>query len=320
LPRLFLPRLHLPPLHSSPLLAPHIHLIDLDYLGESRSVASVLILGSGGVAIVDPGPSTTLAVLRQRLAEHGASIADVTAILLTHIHLDHAGVTGTLVRENPRIRVYVHERGAPHVVDPSRLLKSASRIYGAEMQRLWGEVLAVPSEHLHVLTEADVLQVAGRVVRSAYTPGHAWHHVSYLDELSGVTFVGDTAGERYPGETYVLPVTPPPDVDIERWMMSSALIGEWKASQLVVTHFGAYSDVPRHLAEHADRLGRWASAVERSLAVEGSDAERMDRFVREINLELERCLPPHVAAHYLGSVRSSWDGLARYWRTKGKVA
>jgi glyoxylase-like metal-dependent hydrolase (beta-lactamase superfamily II) len=301
-------------------IAPGIELVDLAYLGEPRSVASVFITGTDGVAIVDPGPSTTLALVRQRLAEQGVSVADITAILLTHIHLDHAGATGTLVRENPQIRVYVHERGAPHVADPSRLLRSATRIYGDQMERLWGDVLPVPSEHLHVLGDQDVLRIAGRVVRSAYTPGHAWHHVSYLDEMSGVAFVGDTAGERYPDEHYVLPVTPPPDVDLERWRSSSARIGAWEPAQLMVTHFGAYPDAARHLAEHERRLEQWASAVRRSLTTSGTDADRADRFAEEVAVELDQLLPPVVAAHYRGSLRSSWDGLARYWQTTQKPA
>jgi glyoxylase-like metal-dependent hydrolase (beta-lactamase superfamily II) len=302
---------------ASEAIAPGVSVIDLDYLGESRSIASVFLTGEQGVAIVDPGPSTSLAVVRQRLAALGASVDDIAAILLTHIHLDHAGATGTLLRENPEIRVYVHERGAPHMVDPSRLLRSAARIYGDQMERLWREMLPVPADHIQALGDEDTIDVVGRQVRSAYTPGHAWHHVSYFDETSGVVFVGDTAGERFPGERYVLPVTPPPDVDIERWMVSSARIGRWKAAQLVVTHFGAFPDPARHLAEHEQRLHQWADAVRQSLARDGTDEQRAERFAREVDGELERVLPPEIAERYRGSVRSSWDGLARYWRTRG---
>jgi glyoxylase-like metal-dependent hydrolase (beta-lactamase superfamily II) len=301
-------------------IAPGIEVIDLEYLDEPRSVATVFITGTSGIALIDPGPSTTLPVVRRRLAERGASVADITDILLTHIHLDHAGAVGALIRENERITVHVHERGAPHTVDPSRLLRSATRIYGDQMERLWGEVLPVPAAHLHPLGAQDSMLVVGRRIRSAYTPGHAWHHVSYLDEESGVAFVGDTAGERYPGERYVLPVTPPPDVDLEQWKASSARIGAWHAAQLVVTHFGAFPDPARHLAEHEERLWQWALTVQRSLAEGGTDAERADRFATAIGVELDRVLPPQVAAHYRGSVRSSWDGLARYWRTRDEAA
>ena len=301
---------------ASETIAPGVAVIDLEYLGESRSIASVFLTGDHGVAIVDPGPSTSLPVVRRRLAAFGASVDDISAILLTHIHLDHAGATGTLLRENPEIQVYVHERGAPHMVDPSRLLRSAARIYGDQMERLWQEMLPVPPDRIQALGDQDTLQIVGHQVRSAYTPGHAWHHVSYFDETTGVVFVGDTAGERFPGERYVLPVTPPPDVDIERWMISSTRIGQWKATQLVVTHFGAFPDPAYHLAEHEQRLNQWADAVRQSLGRGGTDAQCAERFASDIDAELKRHLPPEVADRYRGSVRSSWDGLARYWRTR----
>jgi glyoxylase-like metal-dependent hydrolase (beta-lactamase superfamily II) len=297
-------------------IATGIEVIDLEYLNESRSIASVFVAGGDGIAIVDPGPSTSLPVVRRRLADRGASVADITAIVLTHIHLDHAGSTGTLVRDNPRIRVFVHARGGPHLVDPSRLLRSAGRIYGDQMERLWHEVLPVPSERIHVLGEEDSICVAGRRMQSIYTPGHAWHHVSVLDEATGIAFVGDTAGERYPGERYVLPVTPPPDVDLERWGASIARIRAWDSTQLVVTHFGAFQDPARHLAEHEQRLGQWAEAVRRSLASGETDAQRSERFAKAIETELQRELPLSLADRYGQSVRSSWDGLARYWRTR----
>lgn len=297
-------------------IADGVDLVDLEYLGEMKSVATVLLEGSEGIAIVDPGPSTTLPALRRRLAARGASVGTVRAILLTHIHLDHAGATGTLLRENPHIWVFVHARGASHLVDPSRLLRSAQRIYGDQMERLWHEVLPVPADRLHVLGDEDAFLAAGRRVRSVYTPGHAWHHVAFLDDASGVAFVGDTAGERYPGEQYVLPVTPPPDIDIDRWMTSSERIRAWGASQLMITHFGAFPDPARHLAEHERRLGEWANLVRESLAIPETDASRADRFAGAVEAELRRRLPAMVADRYAHSVRSSWDGLARYWRTR----
>jgi glyoxylase-like metal-dependent hydrolase (beta-lactamase superfamily II) len=297
-------------------IASGVAVVDLEYLGESQSVASVFLTGAHGVAILDPGPSTSLPVVRRTLVELGASVDDIAAILLTHIHLDHAGATGTLVRENPEIRVYVHERGASHMADPSRLLRSAARIYGDQMERLWREMLPVPPDRIQPLGEDDTIDIVGRRVRSAYTPGHAWHHVSYFDEASGIAFVGDTAGERFPGERYVLPVTPPPDVDIERWMVSSARIGRWEPTQLVVTHFGAFPDPARHLAEHEQRLNQWADAVRHSLAREETDAQRVERFAGEVDAELKTLLPTAIAKRYRGSVRSSWDGLARYWRLR----
>jgi len=303
-------------LNGSQAVAPDIDVVDLEYLGQARSVATVMIAGASGLALVDPGPSTTLPAVRRQLSERGASVEDLESILLTHIHLDHAGGTGALVRENPRIRVYVHERGARHVTDPSRLLASAERIYGDQMQRLWGDVLPVPADSLQVLSDNDALVISGRPMRSMYTPGHAWHHVSYLDERSGTAFVGDTAGERFPGQQYVLPVTPPPDVDIDRWMVSSRQIRAWRPAHLVITHFGAFDDATRHLEEHEHRLAAWSVAARELLATDEAEAERAERFVAGVEADLQRHIPAEVAQRYRGSLRSSWDGLARYWRTR----
>ncbi len=316
-----------PPAPPAP-IAPGITLIDLEYLGEQRSVAAVVLAGQGAVALLDPGPTTTLDTLRRRLAELGASISDIESVLLTHIHLDHAGCTGTLVRENPRIRVYVHARGAAHVIDPARLLRSATMIYGDRMAELWGDVAPVPAANVSVLEAENALHIAGRPVRAAYTPGHAWHHVAYLDETSGVAFVGDTLGERYPGQSYVLPVTPPPDVDLERWSESLRRIRAWDPSQVVVTHFGAYPDAARHIDDLAAHLDSWAELVRASLADGGgaaggtaagqapSDDARAAAFAARITAELRQILPADVVARYAHSIPSSWVGLARYWRTR----
>jgi glyoxylase-like metal-dependent hydrolase (beta-lactamase superfamily II) len=302
-------------LSGSPAVRPGVSIVDLYYLGEPRSIASALLEGPDGFAIVDPGPSTTLPRLRAAMAEHGAALMDVRAVLLTHIHLDHAGATGTLVRENPDLRVYVHERGAAHVADPSRLLRSATRIYGDRMEYLWGAVLPVPADHLVVLGDRDTLDIGGRRVESMYTPGHAWHHVSYLDSASGTAFVGDTAGERYPGEQYVLPVTPPPDVEVETWIRSLHRLKAWGAGSLAVTHFGTFPDPERHLTEYEQHLRQWATWVKESLAQAGTDDDRAALFAARVEADLADRVPPHVAANYRTSVRSSWDGLARYWRT-----
>ena len=200
--------------------APQVALIDLEYLGRRESIASAVLETGGGFAVVDPGPTTALPGLRAGLRAHGASIADLRWILLTHIHLDHAGATGALVRENPSLRVLVHERGARHLTDPTRLLESATRIYGDQMDALWGEFVPVPPENIRALGGGEVLPLPGRKVLVEATPGHAWHHVAYLDEATGTAFVGDVAGERYPGSSFVIPVTPPPDIHVESWRRS----------------------------------------------------------------------------------------------------
>ena len=175
-------------------LASGLSYLDLQFLDTPRVIASVILSGPDGVAIIDPGPSSTLTSLRAGLARAGIAIADVRTILLTHIHLDHAGATGTLLAENPALRVYVHEKGAPHMVDPSKLMASATRLWGDDMDRLWGEMRPVPADAITVLRGGERIAAGGRDLEVAYTPGHASHHVSYFAGDAGIAFVGDTAG------------------------------------------------------------------------------------------------------------------------------
>ncbi len=210
-------------------------LIDLLHLGRPEVIGCYVL----GDVLVDPGPASCLQTLLEALGER-----PLRAIALTHIHLDHAGAAGSLVRERPDLEVWVHERGAPHLVDPSRLLASATRLYGGQMARLWGEVLPVPAERIRVLRGGE--RQEGITV--AYTPGHASHHVSYLHEPSGWAFTGDVAGVRIGAGPAMAP-TPPPDVDVPAWRSSLETIERWRPEALAVTHFGAYRDVGAQLED-----------------------------------------------------------------------
>jgi glyoxylase-like metal-dependent hydrolase (beta-lactamase superfamily II) len=298
-------------------IAPRIHLIDVEYLGQRQAIAACALETDDGVAIIDPGPASSLAGLERGLGDAGFSLDDVSALLLTHIHLDHAGATGTLVRDHPSLRVHVHARGAPHLIDPSRLMASALRIYGDSLGRLFGEFLPVPAERINVLDGDETLDVAGRLVRVKYAPGHAWHHVAYLDEETGTAFLGDTAGERFAPSRHVLPVTPPPDIDMEAWRETIRRIREWRAASLVVTHFGAFDDVSDHLDALERGLEDWAERVRRSLRNGADDDECATRFAEEVSADLAQDVEPQVVAHYMsGGIRDSWFGLARYWRKR----
>src|SRR5258708_4665422 len=186
--------------------------LDNLWMGRPRSIAAALLESESHHAVVDPGPGSTLDAFRQQLRAHGIGVGDLDAILLTHIHLDHAGATGALVRENPRLAVYVHKNGATHMIDPSKLLASAQRLWPNDLQRLFGETLPVPVENLRILEGGETLTLGSRKVEVVYTPGHASHHVSYFDNTKGVAFVGDTTGVRIEGNSYVMPATPPPDI------------------------------------------------------------------------------------------------------------
>jgi glyoxylase-like metal-dependent hydrolase (beta-lactamase superfamily II) len=229
--------------------------IDLLHLGRERIVASYLVDTDDGPALVDCGPSTTVDALEAGLADRGLALADIRHLLVSHIHLDHAGAAGVLVREHPALQVHVSPLGAPHLVDPTRLEKSARRLYGDTFDSLWGELAPVPAENVH--------PVDGRVLglESFPAPGHASHHVCYLDP-DGTLYAGDACGVRvFPGRS-VLPPTPPPEADVEAWERTLDEIGRRAPERLAISHFGVAEDVGRHLTELRLTLEDWAESVE----------------------------------------------------------
>lgn len=277
-----------------------MELIDLEHLGRERVIGAYLL----GDVIVDPGPSSTLPALLSGLGD-----AQPRALLLTHIHLDHAGASGSLVRRWPELEVYVHQRGAPHLANPARLLESAQRLYGDEMDWRWGEMAPVPEANLRTLNGGEQLFDGAFTV--AYTPGHASHHVSYLHQ--GTAFVGDVGGVRITSGSLTIPPTPPPDIDIEAWHESIELIAAWKPSRLAMTHFGFSDDVDGQLDEVASRLDAWAE-----LAVSTDQAE----FIAAIRSEIEADAGAEVADAYLQAAppEQLYAGLSRYWRKRAESA
>lgn len=300
-------------------LAAGLDYIDLNFLGVPEIIATAVLHGSAGVALIDPGPSTTLEGLKQSLRRKGISLDDVRQILLTHIHLDHAGATGSLVRENPGIDVFVHERGAPHMIEPSRLLASAGRLYGADMDRLWGDFRPVPADRVRILKGEERIMAGGRELEVAYTPGHASHHVAYFDPSSRVAFVGDTAGIRRQDRDYIMPPTPPPDIDLDAWRVSQDRILSWDPDTLFLTHFGPFQGARIHFQEMTERLEAWSRIVRRLLADVSLDEEqRLQAFMNEALLDLKRKVGELEAERYsrAGRLDYSWQGLSRYWKKK----
>ena len=272
--------------------------LDVLHLGR----ANVICCHRVGDVLIDPGPQSCEAALLDALSGRVPQ-----AILLTHIHLDHAGATGALVRRWPHLVVAVHERGARHLADPSKLIASATRLYGDDMERLWGSIVPVPEDRLLVLSGGEQLDGWGDdgSWRVAYTPGHAQHHVSYLREDDGTVYAGDVAGVRI-GDGPVMPPTPPPDIDLDLWRTSIDTIEAWAPQRLAITHFGTYDDPARHLEqlrEAIDRLGGWSR---------GLDAAAFERDVRAwIG---ERVGAERAAAYFQGMPPDAlYPGLARYW-------
>jgi glyoxylase-like metal-dependent hydrolase (beta-lactamase superfamily II) len=280
-------------------------LIDLRHLGSERVIGSFLLAGDEP-ALVDCGPSSCLETLRGGLAAHGLAVGDLRHLLLTHVHLDHAGAAGSLVAENPGLLVHVSEIGAPHLVDPTRLERSARRLYGEDFDRLWGELSPVPEENVRV--------VGGSVrgLEAFPTPGHASHHVSYL-AADGTCFSGDATGVRIAPARHVAPVSPPPDVDLEAWEKTLDAVAERGPSRLCLPHFGLVEDPATHLEEVRRRLRLWGGRVR-----DGLDEEAWIRAEQE---ELEAATDPETAALYqqAGPLWQSYAGLRRYWDKKAEA-
>jgi glyoxylase-like metal-dependent hydrolase (beta-lactamase superfamily II) len=298
-------------------LAGGLDYVDLNFLGRPQIIATAVLRGAGGVSLVDPGPTTTLPGLIKALETHGITANDVRQVLLTHIHLDHAGATGSLLKLNPAIEVFVHEHGAKHMVDPSKLIASATRLYGQDLERLWGDFVPVPAAQIRVLKGGERIEAGGRDLEVAATPGHAIHHVTYFDASSRVAFVGDVAGIRRGSGTYILPPTPPPDIDLGPWRSSADRILAWDPDTLFLTHFGPYGGARPHFQQLFDRIDIWSALVRKLLADEAiDDQEREKRFVAAALDDIRRTIGEVEAEHYsrAGRLDYSWQGLSRYWR------
>lgn len=277
-----------------------MRVIDVMHLGRPHVIGCWQVDG----LLVDPGPESSLETLLAALDGE-----QPRALLLTHIHLDHAAATGALVRRWPELEVYVHERGAPHLVDPSKLLASAERLYGDQMETLWGEIVPVPEANVKPLAGGE--DVLG--MRVAYTPGHASHHVCYLHEGTGTAFVGDVAAVRIPPSELIVPPTPPPDIDVERWIESIEIVESWRPERLALTHFGAVDDPTRHLEHVRERL-REEARLAKELSAEAYEERHRTRVMESADpenaAELIHCVPPEY----------QWRGLNRYWEKRAAAA
>jgi len=289
--------------------------IDLNWTGRPKSIASVLIQSDGVNALLDPGPTSTLDTLRAGLAQNGLGVQDLHAILLTHIHLDHAGAVGALVAENPKLDVFVHEFGAKHMIDPSKLLASARRLYGTEMDRLYGDVLPVPEENLFALAGGETVTIGKRNFAILYTPGHASHHLTFWDAQECTAFVGDVGGITVEGDTFIMPATPPPDIDLDLWNKSLDAIATLQPARLFLTHFGYQHDSAAHIARYRQKLAEWTALAKSLLGSGNSEEESGREFVEAVAAETKRDVSAvSEADHYIfnGGLYLSWLGLLRY--------
>jgi glyoxylase-like metal-dependent hydrolase (beta-lactamase superfamily II) len=279
--------------------------LDLLHCGDTRRIASYLVETDDGLALFDCGPTSCLPALREALAARGVEVGDLRHLLLSHIHLDHAGAAGTLVREHAGLIVHVSEIGAPHVVDPARLEASARRLYGDAFDELWGELAPVPAENVRVVGE-DVLGL-----ECIPAPGHASHQVSYLHD-DGTLYNGDALGVRIAPGRFVFAPTPPPEVDLEAWDRTLDELERRRPARVALVHFGVFDDVERHVAALRETLHEWAERV----------AHGMDEatFVAAARADVAASDPGDADAYDRAApVTHCFAGLERYWRKRAEA-
>ncbi len=287
--------------------------LDLNFQGRKQAIAAYLIPHSSGLVLIECGPGSTLSALQAALAEEGYAPRDVTHLLLTHIHLDHAGAAGWLARQGAE--VYVHPVGAPHMLNPEKLLASAARIYGDQMDMLWGEFLSVPEDRLKIPDDTQEIVIGDLRFLPINTPGHAEHHYAYLFE--DVCFSGDIGGVRIPGFPYLRVPMPPPELHLERWRASIRRLRTFKFSRIAPTHFGLFDDPEWQLSAVEKGLAdaeRWLEEVMPTdppvEALRGMFTDWMEEQGRAMGLS-ETVYEAYTLANPLGM---SADGLLRYWK------
>lgn len=292
----------------------NLHTLDLNFLGIPNAIAAYLIPHKHGAVLIECGPGSTQVALRSALAIHGYSPADITDVLLSHIHLDHAGAAGWLARQGARI--HVHEVGAPHMLNPEKLINSATRIYGDMMDTLWGEFLAVPEAQISILQDNDEIEIEGLVFKALDTPGHAYHHMAYIFE--GTCFSGDVGGVRMynPGVRHLRIPTPPPEFHIDKWRQSVQRLSELDLEYIAPTHFGVFNDPGAHLNEIArslDVIETWMEAnIPKNLPIDELEAEVAEW---ERKRALDDGVPPELLDSY-EKASPAWmsaAGLQRFW-------
>lgn len=296
---------------------PKLHTLDLHFQGNEKTIASYLIPYSEGGILVECGPGSTQETLQSQCNEHGFSIEDISDVLLTHIHLDHAGAAGWLARQGAQI--HVHHVGAPHMIDPERLLSSAERIYGNQMSPLWGSFLPVPKESISILHDGDEITIGDQVFQALDTPGHAYHHMAYLWE--DVCFSGDIGGVRIqaPGPKHLRIPMPPPSLHLGKWKESIEKLQVERFSRIACTHFGLFPDVNWHLQAVREEINAVESWMHATLPQNPPPEKLREMFIDWVR---QRSLSAGMKATWLEIYEAanpsfmSADGIRRYWQTE----
>lgn len=292
---------------------PEVHTIDLSFQGEQQVIAAFAARTGDGLALIETGPQSCARQLIRALGELGCSVGDLEGILVTHIHLDHAGGAGSLARL-AGCPVWVHPEGAIHLADPSKLLASAERLYKDEMETLWGRTVAVPPELIRVAEHGERVRLGSATLTAHHTPGHAIHHIAW--QIGSSVATGDVGGVRFPGASHVSPPTPPPDIQVEAWRHSINQLRQLEPEQLLLTHFGAFDDVGRHLDELDARLVCWTDIAERSTSAGHSRAELAAELAAVDTIDMQASgARAEMRRRYeqLCPMAGNAAGLHRYW-------
>ena len=296
-------------------LADEIGIIDLNFQEHPALIAAYVMRTSDGIVLIEPGPGSTLTALRYGLVALDIDIAEIRHILVTHIHLDHAGACGSLLELLPKVDLHVHERGIRHMLAPERLVSSARQIYGALMDPLWGDFLPTPEDRTFSISDGDSLTFGDTTFDVHYTPGHASHHVSFHEPERNAIFAGDAAGVRIPPSPLVWPPTPPPDIDVVAWKASSQKLRALDPERILITHFDEYRDVWSHLDRFDARLDQWLSWVSAWRDRELSRDEMIERLESAVMSEITgdpESESTAYASKFVTPFYMNIDGLVRY--------
>ena len=295
-----------------------VHTLDLHFQGRPNTIASYLVIGPEGPVLVETGPRSTFPELITGLAKYGFTPADIKHVLVTHIHLDHAGAAGWLAQEGAHI--YVHHVGAPHLIDPTKLMTSATRIYGEKMDSLWGEVIPIPSGQVTSLKDGDKIFAGGLTFTALDTPGHAYHH--HVFQIGDLAFTGDAAGIQLPGIQFVDLPSPPPEFNLERWQQTIELLLTMPVTAIYPTHFGRVDNWKQHLQDVRSLLESTSEFIRLRLE---AGLERETILAQFLEAQRARALTAGMTDELLDRYETvtpqymSVDGIIRYWRKRAII-